>query len=664
MENNQNNTEVFDPIYWANLNNDKTTKSNEPMSSMAVHPVNGTSGSDDTTAQVTELAEIIVSQGIDITEGYGNWLKLGFALSDGLGEAGRGIYHNLSRMNADYDPAECDRQFDACLHSHGQGVTLKTFFQMAKDAGIDLSRFAKEHKGTDTVPSATCAKNANVPNDTDNEKEGKTPVSCNCATGWHDGTVAQMAQSEPMLPSNGKTFCDKIAREEWPEFCLPILDSQNDIVGKDKMILGSLNLVSGILPKSLYSIYDRRRVYAPLYNILYGGFATKKGDIEACKQLVVPIKNEMRRLYEAQKDTYDQEMAAWENAPKGGRGPAPIEPVMRTPFVAANSSTSAIYRTLDANEGWGLMFETEADTLTNMLSKSDYGDYSDLLRKAHHHECSTMVRVSEHLNIEIEEPRLSVLLTCTGSQLPLLLPASNVANGLASRFLFYALPESKVEFRNVFEGNDVPIEDIYKQLGQKTLSLYHALLDRESHPIQFLMTHPQQKEFVDTFNDVLKEQFAMLGNGIQGFIFRLALECYRYAMVLTALRRLSERYGSDDGLFDDDEQALVCDDRDFHIAMTIINCLVNHTGRVYAVIGNNDDDPFAKAPSRPSTELKSYFMALPDGREFKTAEAMEVAAKQGIPERTAKRLLGEMVTRFLVLDHTRHGIYCKIRKEE
>ena len=651
MENNQNNTEVFDPIYWANLNNDKTTKSNESTSSLPTHTANGTSGNDDTLTQVTELAETIVSQGIDITVGYGNWLKLGFALSEGLGEEGRSIYHNLSRINADYDPADCDKQYDACLHGKGHGITLKTFFQMAKDAGIDLSSFAKD----------VCAKNAKVPNGTYSEKEGKTPVLEDCATGWHDGTVAQLAQNSP---GNGKTFCDKIARTDWPEFCLPILDSQNDIVGKDKMMLGSLNLVSGILPKSLYSIYDRRRVYAPLYNILYGGFATKKGDLEACKQLVVPIKSEMRRLYEAQKSAYDQEKAAWENAPKGGRGPEPEEPVLRSPFIAANSSASAFYRTLDANDGWGMMFETEADTLSNMLSKSEYGDYSDLMRKAHHHESATMVRVSEHVNIEIEEPRLSVFLTCTGSQLPLLLPATNVANGLASRFLFYGLPDSKVEFRNVFEGNDMPIEDIFKERGQRLLYLYHTLLDRESHPIQFLMTKTQQQEFVSTFDEVLKEQFAMLGNGIQGFIFRLALECYRYAMVLTALRRLSERYGSNDGLFDDDEQALVCDDRDFHIAMTIIDCLVNHTGRVYTVIGNNDDDPFAKAPSRPSTELKSYFMALPDGREFKTAEAMEVAAKQGIPERTAKRLLGEMVTRFLVLDHTRHGIYCKIRKEE
>ena len=71
-----------------------------------------------------------------------------------------------------------------------------------------------------------------------------------------DGTMAQLAQNSP---SNGKTFCDKIARSDWPEFCLPILDSQNDTIGQDKMMLGSLNLVSGILPKSLYSIYCKIR---------------------------------------------------------------------------------------------------------------------------------------------------------------------------------------------------------------------------------------------------------------------------------------------------------------------------------------------------------------------------------------------------------------------
>ena len=65
---------------------------------------------------------------------------------------------------------------------------------------------------------------------------------------------------------------------EWPTFLLPILDCQQDTADRDKMMLGALNILSGIISKSLYGIYDRRKIYAPLYNIIFGGFATKKGD--------------------------------------------------------------------------------------------------------------------------------------------------------------------------------------------------------------------------------------------------------------------------------------------------------------------------------------------------------------------------------------------------
>ena len=84
--------------------------------------------------------------------------------------------------------------------------------------------------------------------------------------------------------------------------------------------------------------------------------------------------------------------------------------------------SSAVYRALEANGGSGMIFETEADTLTNMISNKEYGNYSDLLRRAFHHETVSMVRVTDQVNIEIEEPRLAVIMTCTGSQLVLLRP--------------------------------------------------------------------------------------------------------------------------------------------------------------------------------------------------------------------------------------------------
>ena len=293
-----------------------------------------------------------------------------------------------------------------------------------------------------------------------------------------------------------------------------------------------------------------------------------------------------------------------------------------------------------------------------MLSKGEYGDYTDLLRRVHHHETTTMSRVTDHLFIELQEPRLAVLLTCTGSQLPLLLPSSNVANGLASRFLFYALPENNLEFRNVFAGEGVTLTDTFAGLGQEVLKLYHALEARESRPLQFIMTPAQQQQFVEAFNGVLVEQFEMLGDGIQGYIFRLALECYRYAMVLTALRRLSERMQTDEMIFDEEEQALACDERDFHIALSIIQCLVNHTARVYSVIGQHDDDPFAQAPEPPSTELKRFFESLPSD-EFKTADAVAIAQELKIPERTAKRMLGNLTSKYQVLDRPKYATYIK-----
>lgn len=662
----------FDPIAWASRNNDnEAVKPHISIFSSASNNVSVSFPNDDIEPQVRQLTTILATRGIDITSGYDNWLKLGFALAEGLGEEGRGYFHELSRQNDGYNAADCDKQYTHCLRSRGNGVTIKTFFQMAKDAGIDLSQFAREtlQKGREPIPLANaqesfCASCAIVPSGTNNENTVKTMDNATFDDFMPVGTMAQVAQNPEMKEAEGEvvdcgqTFSDKLRREDLPSFLHPVYDTQSDAVGRDKMLLGTLNVVSGILPESLYSIYDRRKVYAPLYNIVYGHFATSKGDLEAVKQILAPVKSEMRRRYEAEKAEYDEALSQWEAKSKKERGPQPKEPTLRSPFVYANSSAAVVYSDLDANGGWGIMFETEADSLTNMLSKSEYGDYSDLLRKAHHHEACPYKRKGDNICVELPNPRLSIFLTCTGSQLPALLPPGNVANGLASRFLFYALPDAKIEFRNVFEGCDHPIEDIYKDLGNKLLPLYHALQMRREHPIQFIMSKAQQQEFVETFDAVLREQFSMLGEGIQGFIFRIALECFRFAMVLSALRKVSE-WDMQDSIFDDDEQAMACDDRDFHTAMTIINCLINHTGRVYAVLGSKSNDPFRNVAEKPSIELQAYYQALPDGRLFKTSEAMDVAKQQNITERTAKRMLGDMFAKFHVLDHPKQGYYVK-----
>ena len=659
--------EAFDPIYWANKA-DEVSKSITPRSS-----VNSFSKSTaayncdeaDRQAEIQEVARQLVDRGIDITAGYNNWLKLGFALADGLDEDGRKIYHQLSQLNDEYDTAECDRQYTHCLHGRGQGITVNTFFQMAKEAGIDIAQVAREQMRTHQV-NATCA---NVPSAKRMGKVEKSTILGTLEEQVPRGTMAQVAQTHAKTPT-GLTFSDKLERDDLDDITGAIYDLHHDEPEKcDAMILGALNVISGLMGgangtpehrSGVYGIYDGHRVYAPLYNIIYSGAGNGKGNLMFNKELAYQVKKEMRSAYDAEKSKYDQAMAEWESKSKKDRGDAPREPVYRDPFVPGNSSSSAVYRALDANGGWGLMFETEADTVSSMID-SDYGNYSDLMRKAHHHETLSMNRVTEKVHIDIDEPRLSIFLTCTPGQLPSLFPSFE--NGLGSRFLFYNLPDEEVSFHDVFALRESPLEDTYKQLGDKLLPLYHALQSRADHPIQFMLSDAQQRDFLRNYQTLLVEQYGMQGKGIRAFVFRIALESFRYAMILTTLRRLSEwaaSFGSstDHEIFRDDENALICDDRDFRTVKTIVECLVNHTARVYAVMAKEDDNPFALHGKKLSADELRLYKALPEG-DFPTADAIDTAKHLQISQRTAQRMLSRFCNVYRIIDPVKRGVYNK-----
>ena len=87
--------------------------------------------------------EIVVSRiertGADIAPTYADWLALGFALASEFGESGREYYHRTSVYYSDYKPETTEKQYDKCLCSRGHGVTIKTFFQLAKNAGININ---------------------------------------------------------------------------------------------------------------------------------------------------------------------------------------------------------------------------------------------------------------------------------------------------------------------------------------------------------------------------------------------------------------------------------------------------------------------------------------------------------------------------------------------
>jgi hypothetical protein len=131
----------FDPIAWAGKSDG--VKQSKPKSvsasSQPLLPM-------EELAKARAVARELVRRGANIADSYGDYLKLGFALANGLGNQGRDLYHQLSSMSPKYREGDCERKWQQCLRQNDGRTTIATFYQMAKLAGVDLSSIAREFK--------------------------------------------------------------------------------------------------------------------------------------------------------------------------------------------------------------------------------------------------------------------------------------------------------------------------------------------------------------------------------------------------------------------------------------------------------------------------------------------------------------------------------------
>lgn len=513
-----------------------------------------------------------------------------------------------------------------------------------------------EH-GTLCATCASAQQYANIPQKEDTSfKNRDYPFEQVCA----DAQTAQNVEEENNDEiSFHQTFSDKIDEKDWPPYFTPVLGSMDDAESKDKMLLGTLVMNSGILP-NYYGIYGGHTVFPSLYLLFYGPSASRKGEIGSCQHIVKPLKDEIVGEYQQKMEEYKLAHSVWESkgskaADRADRGDEPKEPEYRSPIIPANSSASAAYLALKANDGWGIMFETEAAALTQSLL-SDYGDFSTGLLAAYHHEPIKMNRVKDKVRFDIDKPRLAIGLTCTAGQLPKLFPTFE--DGLGNRFLYYGL-NRKLAWINPFKKVEKPLEVVYEELGEVSLELYHQMRALGDKRIQFVLTEEQIDQFNSFFSDLLMEQFKMLGDGISSFIFRLGLSTFRIAMVLTLLRRYSE-WDKAQPFFADNEQAVTCNEKDFNIALTIMNTLVNHTATIYAALAKDDEGLVKKELAEMSQPERVLYDALSD--EFSSDDVKETASCNHINPDTARRYLGKYVNAYHVAERVKNGLYRKIKK--
>ena len=286
----------------------------------------------------------------------------------------------------------------------------------------------------------------------------KSPISPISPSG-ETGESGETADEIPAV--NLPNFPDGIF-ENLPYFFQRIVANANSDEDKDILLLGSLVTLSACLP-NIYGIYAQKKVGANLYLFISAQASAGKGRLPFCRKLVEPIHKALKEQSLKERETYEMELAEYAQAKKDKTSSEkPKEPPFKMLIIPANNSSTGVFQILNDNNGVGLMFETEGDTLSQTF-KSDYGNYSTVSGRHFTTKLSPTIAVKTEIRRN-ERPQLSAVLSGTPGQIATLIPSAE--NGLFSRFIFITM--NIVPNGLMCSGsNDEPLDDYFEHLGSR-----------------------------------------------------------------------------------------------------------------------------------------------------------------------------------------------------
>lgn len=418
-----------------------------------------------------------------ITEAYQDWVQVGLTCAN-FGELGRPLFHQFSAQSPKYKSEECDKVYNRFLKSSKHidsigGVVKLLPFNL--DTWLQM-QFPKQETNTF---SFSCSINP-AQKILEREKENISALDK-----WAEWS-AFLPQIVRDLANLGETYEKKMA-----------------------CFFAGLCCLSGCMGESTLT-YGGSLTYLQLYYGLCGQAGTGKGCINKVKSYFLPIHRKLREQNES-------ERKEWLKDKNRDVLNAPANYMF---FIPSNISSSALIDALQDNKGGGVMFESELDTLLTAF-KSDFGNYSTILRANFHNEhISTYRKAYKQLN-EIVNSHLSFCCSGTPDQFTKLLKGEG-ENGLISRFMFSFI-EDKSEFSNPFNSTT---HSCNTELQNKITQLYNAL---KQTPIYCTIAESDGDFLVNTMRKIESQ----LENDTQISITRrLALSWVRLACILSICKAL------------------------------------------------------------------------------------------------------------------------------
>lgn len=335
----------------------------------------------------------------------------------------------------------------------------------------------------------------------------------------------------------------------------------------------------------------------------------------------------------------NQEKAKWESLLNDEKYKKPKPKTVRL-FIPGNSSSRAIYDTLAANGGRGIIFETEIDSLVDAASQ-EWGDYTDLLRKAFHHESISLSR--KEFDLDVNRPELSIFMSGTFDQFRKMFPSAE--NGYFSRFVLYTFtaPVEWQSHRPTKESRT--LETLIKKNSDKLFQIHRHLSERENPLRVYLNDHQWNQQDIDFSENMLQIKEENLDGYLHSSNKRLAIIAIRIATIVAVYRAYEK--GQGEAL---KEKHLLITDEDYQVGQLLATNHFNHAVRLYHQL------PKVSVDSQSGKRLNQFYELLPDSFQKKEANFMAMNLK--FTPRTATNYLKKL-EKSGMLTKEQHGEYRK-----
>lgn len=595
------------------------------------------------------LTEAVETAGADIAPTYAEYVQLAFAIATDCGEAGREFFHRLCRMSAKYQREHAERIFSNALTTRHGEVHLGTAFHLAEMANVKLCNTEvmnnrRNTENTENTPSKVLT-HAHVYNKVENDEPDESEELLN--------------GSDPNQPL--PTFPEA----DWPKILLLIMSYATSPTQRDVMLIGALTAIGASMERYVRCPYAGKLQSPCLQSFIVAPSASGKGILSLIRLLVEPIHDEIRQQVAAEVKAYKKEKAAYDVMGKErSKVEAPQMPKNRMFLISGNNTgTGILQNIMDAN-GTGLICETEADTISAAIG-SEYGHWSDTLRKAFDHDRLSYNRRTDQEYREVKKSYLSVLLSGTPAQVKPLIPSTE--NGLFSRQLFYYM-HGIWAWINQFESGEADLEAIFTDIGLEWKKQLDLMKTHGVHTLR--LTDEQKQEFNTLFSDLFFRSGLANDNEMSSSIARLAVNTCRIMAEVAMIRALEcdqpyqfknssihlltpdKEIATDnikDGIITRWDVTITAED--FKAVLELVTPLYRHATHILSFL------PSTEVKHRANADRDALFEAM--GNQFTRAQLSEQATIMKIKPNTAFGWLNRLIKKGLFTNADDKGIYTR-----